>query len=160
MRISIVAVGRLKNGPEQDIVARYVDRAKRVGGQIGLEFSDIREIPESQLPGADGRRDAEATALTRGFPERGRIIALDERGKDTGSVAFAEMLAAWRDDGVGDTLCVIGGPDGLDPELRRRADHVMAFGRATWPHLLARVMLCEQIYRATTILSGHPYHRV
>ena len=98
-------------------------------------------------------------ALTRGLSDRARIIALDERGRDTDSVVFAEMLAGWRDEGVGETLCVIGGPDGLDPDLRRRADHVMAFGRATWPHMLARVMLCEQIYRATTILSGHPYHR-
>lgn len=159
MRIGIVAVGRLKSGPEQDLVARYVDRAKRVGGQIGLEIADIREVPESQLSGVEGRRDAEAKALVRGLSDRSRIIALDERGRDTDSVAFAEMLAGWRDEGVGETLCVLGGPDGLDPDLRRRADHVMAFGRATWPHMLARIMLCEQIYRATTILSGHPYHR-
>lgn len=159
MRIGIVAVGRLKNGPEQDIVVRYLERAKKVGGQIGLDIGEIREIPESQLPGADGRREAEAKALSKGLEDRWRVVALDERGRDTPSVDFAEMLAAWRDDGVSDTLFVIGGPDGLDPALRRRADHVLAFGRATWPHLLVRVLLSEQIYRTTTILSGHPYHR-
>jgi len=160
MRIAIVAIGRLKNGPEQDLGARYRARAKKVGAQMGLDVGGIRDHAESQLPSADGRREAEAKVLSKGLEDRWRVIALDERGRDTGSVEFAELLGAWRDDGVSDTLFVIGGPDGLHPDLRRRADHVLAFGRATWPHMLVRVLLSEQIYRATTILSGHPYHRV
>ncbi|MEW5421577.1 23S rRNA (pseudouridine(1915)-N(3))-methyltransferase RlmH [Amorphus sp. 3PC139-8] len=159
MRVSIAAVGRFKKGPERDIVERYLDRARKMGGNLGLDIGSVREVPEAQSGGVGERRLAEAQALSRGFADRGVIVALDEHGEDIASTAFAELLADLRDDGVPETVFVIGGADGLDPTLRDRARRTLAFGRATWPHLLVRVLLSEQIYRATTILAGHPYHR-
>jgi 23S rRNA (pseudouridine1915-N3)-methyltransferase len=120
---------------------------------------DLREVQERRAAPPGGLVLAEAGLLLQALGESGRIIALDERGDDCSSADFAELLRRWRDDG--ETACgfALGGADGLHPDVRKRADRIIRFGRQTWPHMLARVMLAEQLYRAQQILAGHPYHR-
>ncbi|MSO72543.1 MAG: 23S rRNA (pseudouridine(1915)-N(3))-methyltransferase RlmH [Rhodospirillaceae bacterium] len=151
MNIVVAAVGRAKPGPERDLFASYVARLPwRV---------DLKEIEIKKKIAVDGRRRLEAAALLAAVPEGARIIALDERGKSETSEAFAKRLGRWRDDGVRGMAFLIGGADGLDESLRKRAEATLSFGAATWPHMLVRVLLAEQLYRAHTILTGHPYHR-
>lgn len=151
MNIVVAAVGRAKPGPERDLFASYVARLPwRV---------DLKEIEIKKKIAVDGRRRLEAAALLAAVPEGARIIALDERGKSETSEAFAKRLGRWRDDGVRGVAFLIGGADGLDESLRKRAEATLSFGAATWPHMLVRVLLAEQLYRAHTILTGHPYHR-
>lgn len=157
MRITVAAVGRLKRGPERELAARYVERAQKAGRPLGLAFA-LREVRESRAPDAAGRRRAEADILLAGLPAGAILVALDERGTDLTSRAFAARIAAWRDGGAQDVAIAIGGPDGLDPAVLERADRI-AFGRITLPHQLARIVLAEQLYRAVTVLAGHPYHR-
>jgi 23S rRNA (pseudouridine1915-N3)-methyltransferase len=159
MRIGLFAVGRLKAGPEKDLAARYLDRFAKAGPAIGLEFSRVVEVQESRLPQAEGRKREEAAMLDKALPDGAVLILLDERGKALGSGEFAAMLGRFRDDGKRDLMIAIGGADGLDPDLVARADAQICFGRMTWPHQLVRIMAAEQLYRAVTILSGHPYHR-
>lgn len=159
MRALILAVGRLKKGPETDLVQRYLKRAAQAGRQIGLRDIEIIEIKESRASDAGKRLIEESIALRGLIPERAAIILLDERGESLGSAAFADRLRQWRDGGAPAAVFVIGGPDGLADQLREAAALKLAFGSATWPHQLVRAMLLEQIYRAVTILSGHPYHR-
>ncbi len=151
MRLWIAAVGRLKPGPMQDL---YQDYARRLTWSLTLREVEVRR----PLP-ADERRREEARSLRGALPAGAVLVALDERGSTLGSVAFAQRLAMWRDNGVGDLAFLIGGADGLDPALPETADMVLCFGTMTWPHQLVRVMLAEQIYRAQQILAGHPYHR-
>lgn len=158
MRALILAVGRLKKGPETDLVQRYLKRAAQAGRQIGLRDIEIIEIRESRAADAGKRMIEESIALKSLIPERAAIILLDERGDSLGSAAFADRLRQWRDQGVPAVVFIVGGPDGLAENLRAAALK-LAFGSATWPHQLVRIMLLEQIYRAVTILSGHPYHR-
>jgi 23S rRNA (pseudouridine1915-N3)-methyltransferase len=160
MKIAIHAVGRMKAGPEKDLAARYLDRFAKAGPAVGLEFSGLSEIPESQAARAPDRMREEADRLTGASMGDAVLILLDERGRNLTSQAFAESLAAWRDQGKRASMFAIGGPDGHDPRLREKAGLVWSFGALTWPHQLVRVMLAEQLYRAATILSGHPYHRV
>ncbi len=159
MRLLIAAVGRLKAGPERELLARYVDRANASGKSLSLSPLDIVEIPESLAQGAPKRKSDEAKALLAAIPDKAKLIALDERGKNISSEDFAKRLARLRDDGAACTALVIGGADGLDETLRKKADIVIGYGAATFPHQLVRILLSEQIYRAVTILSGHPYHR-
>ncbi|MBX3520150.1 MAG: 23S rRNA (pseudouridine(1915)-N(3))-methyltransferase RlmH [Xanthobacteraceae bacterium] len=159
MRLLIAAVGRLKAGPERELLARYVERANASGKSLSLAPLDIVEIPESVAQGAPKRKADEAKALLAAVPEKAKIIALDERGKNISSEDFANRLARLRDDGAACTALLIGGADGLDETLRKKADIVIGYGAATFPHQLVRILLAEQIYRAVTILSGHPYHR-
>ena len=159
MRVTLYAVGRLKSGPERDLTARYVDRFKKAGAAIGLDFNRVVELPESRASNAAVRKREEADALTRQLPQDRTLVALDERGKALDSQAFAATLARWRDDGQRDLCIVIGGADGLDPEFLNQADATICFGKMTWPHQLVRIMVAEQLYRAVTILTGHPYHR-
>lgn len=159
MKIGICAVGRMKAGPEKDLAGRYLDRFAKAARPLGLEFAGIHEIVESRSRTADERRRDEAERLRGAFPEGGAVIALDERGSAIGSEDFAARLAALRDGGHRALTVVIGGPDGLDPSIRGQAELVLSFGALTWPHQLVRIMLAEQLYRAATILSGHPYHR-
>ena len=158
MRITIAAVGRLKAGPERELFDRFLERADRAGRQLGLAV-DSREIAESAARQVEARKDAEAKALLGALPATGTVVALDEHGKAIDSRGFAERIAKWRDSGSGHLTFLIGGPDGLGAPALGRADLRLAFGAMTWPHQLVRVMLAEQLYRAVTILSGHPDHR-
>lgn len=158
MRLIVVAVGRLKQGPERDLVGRYCDRAAKAGRSIGCRTLEIVELDESRARDVKERKADEAARLAAAVPEGAAMIVLDESGEQLSSETLAGRIARWRDEGR-DIAFVLGGPDGLDGKVRDKADTVLAFGRATWPHQLARIMLLEQIYRAVTILSGHPYHR-
>ena len=158
MRISIAAIGRMKNGPERELVARYLDRASASGKPLALTGFEVSEINESRAGSAAARKTEEARALRAVLPE-GITVMLDERGKAITSDAFAAQIGRWRDDGRPAIGFVIGGADGIDPEFVRTADLVVSFSPMVWPHQLVRIMLAEQLYRTTTILSGHPYHR-
>jgi 23S rRNA (pseudouridine1915-N3)-methyltransferase len=159
MKLLIAAVGKLKAGPEGDLVARYEDRTAQMGRALALGPLDIREVSESRAKRADDRKREEAAALTELLIPDAPFVALDETGKTLSSVDFSQLLARWRDDGAPWAQFVIGGADGLDAELRERAVMTLSFGRMTLPHQLVRALLAEQIYRAATILAGHPYHR-
>ena len=158
MRVTIAAVGRMKAGPERELVARYLDRATGGGKPLGLIGFDVIELTESRSSSSASRKVEEAKALRAALPD-GIVVALDERGKSIGSEAFANQIGRWRDDGRPAASFVIGGADGLLPEFVSQADLVLSFSPLTWPHQLVRIMLAEQLYRTTTILSGHPYHR-
>ena len=158
MRIVVAAVGRLKRGAEADLAQRYLERAVKSGRGIGLRALDIIEISESRARDAERRMLEESIALANVIPKDAATVLLDPRGEALDSNAFAKRLRGWNDGGH-DVAFVVGGPDGLAPTLSERATLHVAFGALTWPHQLVRVMLLEQIYRAVTILSGHPYHR-
>jgi 23S rRNA (pseudouridine1915-N3)-methyltransferase len=159
MRIVVIAVGRLKQGPERELAERYATRFEESGRKLGFRSLDIREIAESRAREAPARIAEEAAAISAAIPENSVLVALDERGDNIDSSTFARQLGQWRDQAVANTILVIGGADGLSPELRGKAKLRVAFGAATWPHQMVRVMLLEQLYRAATILAGHPYHR-
>ncbi len=158
MRVSIAAIGRMKNGPERELVARYLDRAGASGKPLALTGFDVAEINESRAGSAAARKAEEAKALRAALPE-GVTVMLDERGKAIDSESFAAQIGRWRDDGRPAIGFVIGGADGIDPDFVRSADLAVSFSPMVWPHQLVRIMLAEQLYRTTTILSGHPYHR-
>jgi 23S rRNA (pseudouridine1915-N3)-methyltransferase len=159
MRIVIAAVGRLKQGPERELAGEYCKRAEKVGRAFGLRDIEIVEIRESRAADAERRKVEESIAIANVIPERAVVVILDERGTSLDSVAFAATLREWRAEDRPAVCFVIGGADGLAANLRDRARLKLAFGTATWPHQLVRVMLLEQLYRAGTILAGHPYHR-
>lgn len=154
MRIDIAAVGRLRKGPEAALVSDYLDRFARTGRGLGFPAVGVIEVEDRR----GGGMAAEAELLSRAIPPGAVLVMLDERGEQPGSPDLAARLGAWRD-GARDVCFVIGGADGLDPALRARADWQISFGRMVWPHMLVRVMLAEQLYRAATILAGSPYHR-
>jgi 23S rRNA (pseudouridine1915-N3)-methyltransferase len=160
MRLLVIAIGRLKQGPERELTERYRERFDDIGRKLGFRGLEIHEIPESRARDAAARIAEEAAAISAAIPPKSVLVALDERGDSIDSNSFARNLGRWRDDQIANTIFSIGGADGLSPELRRMAKLRMAFGSATWPHQMVRVMLLEQIYRAATILAGHPYHRV
>lgn len=160
MRIQICAVGRLRSGPERQLLDEYMGRIEAAGRGIGITGISLHEVEEKKALEGRALHAREATLLLAAMPKGASLIALDERGKAEASDVFARRLAAWRDSGVSDLTFMIGGADGFAPSLRERADHLLAFGPMTWPHMMVRVMLAEQIYRAITILAGHPYHRV
>jgi 23S rRNA (pseudouridine1915-N3)-methyltransferase len=157
MKIVLAAVGRLKDGPERVLADRYIERAEQAGRSQSIGPITVVELAESRARQTDQRRREEADDLISGLPPR--YIALDERGRDLDSAAFAESLRRLRDEGEGAIGIVIGGPDGLDASVRDKAFLVVALGRLTWPHQVVRILVAEQLYRAVTILSGHPYHR-
>src|SRR4051794_466088 len=159
MRLVVISIGRLKQGPERELAERYSERFEDIGRKLGFRGLAIHEIPESRARDTATRIAEENAAISAQIPEKSVLIALDERGDSLNSAALAGHLARWRDQGVQDTIFAIGGADGLSPELRRKAALKLAFGAAPWPHQMARVMLLEQLYRAATILAGHPYHR-
>ncbi|KPF98780.1 50S rRNA methyltransferase [Rhodopseudomonas sp. AAP120] len=159
MRLTVIAVGKFKQGPERDLADRYKSRFDDIGRKLGFRGLDIHELGESRARDAAARMAEEASAITALMAEGSILVTLDERGQSLGSAAFAAQLGRWRDASVPGTIFVIGGADGLLPELRRKAKLCLSFGAATWPHQMVRVMLLEQIYRAATILAGHPYHR-
>lgn len=159
MDISIVAIGRMKKGPEAELCARYLDRAAKSGRAHGLAGFGVTELPEARDPRPAGRMASEAAALSTALPAGAALVCLHEGGDDLGSEAFARWLAEGAATGRSSLAFVIGGSDGLDPDFLRRAERRIAFGRMTWPHQIVRILLAEQLYRATTILSHHPYHR-
>lgn len=155
MRLHIVAVGRLRSGPERALVDDWLHRLDRTGRPLGLGPAREHEVDDRK----GGGMGAEAVLIARALPEGARLVALDERGQMLTSPGFAARLADERDRGTADLAFAIGGADGLDPALRARADWALSLGPMVWPHALARAMLAEQLYRAATILAGGPYHR-
>jgi 23S rRNA (pseudouridine1915-N3)-methyltransferase len=159
MRLIVAAIGRLKDGPERELLERYRDRFADLGKRLGLAPVVWHEPSESRAATAIKRCADEGDALLKLSREADRTIALDERGKALTSQAFASLLGKTRDDGTGTLAILIGGPDGLAPAVREAAHVKLSFGAITLPHGLARIVLAEQLYRAATILAGHPYHR-
>jgi len=155
MRLHVCAVGRLRAGPERDLVSDYMLRFDRTGRPLGLGPVTEHEVEDKKNLGMA----AEAVLLERAIPQGALLATLDERGRIVSSPEFAEQLARWRDAGRQDVAFVIGGADGIAPALRDRAEFSLSFGKMVWPHMLVRVMLAEQLYRAATILGGGPYHR-
>lgn len=155
MRVSLCVVGRLRAGPERDLIDDYLTRFDRTGRALGLGSASVIEVEDKK----GGGSAAEAALLRRAIPDGALLVTLDERGKVMTSPEFAHKLAGWRDNSQRDLAFVIGGADGIAPDLRAEADFSLSFGKMVWPHMLARVMLCEQLYRAANILSGGPYHR-
>ncbi|MBW6416400.1 23S rRNA (pseudouridine(1915)-N(3))-methyltransferase RlmH [Celeribacter sp. PS-C1] len=156
MRVQICAVGRLRAGPEAALIDDYTTRFDRTGRALGLGPLTITEVEDKK----GGGMKAEADLLQRALPKGGVIVTMDERGKIVSSPEFSNKLAEWRDAGRSDVAFVIGGADGIDPSLRAQADFSISLGKMVWPHMLARAMLTEQLYRAASILAGSPYHRV
>lgn len=159
MKVAILAVGRAARGEERSLVERYLERARGLGRGIGLGGFSCEEFPESRRRSAADRRVEEGARLLARLGARDRLFVLDEGGRGLSSRAFAERLAACRDDGAPALALAIGGPDGHGDDVRARADLVWSLGAHTMAHLLVRAVLAEQLYRATTILAGHPYHR-
>jgi 23S rRNA (pseudouridine1915-N3)-methyltransferase len=158
MRVTIVAIGRQKSGPDRELAERYRKRAADAGRQLGIRAIEIVEIKESRARERDKRVLEESIAIATVIPDDTVVVALDERGANLDSASFAGQVQAWRNSGR-NVVFVVGGADGLSVEMKQRATLTLAFGIATWPHQLARIMLLEQLYRAVTILTGHPYHR-
>lgn len=156
MRVHICAVGRLRGGPEKALIDDYQTRFDRTGRGLGLGPLSIAEVEDRK----GGGMPAEAALLEKAVPKGALICVLDERGKVMTSPDFADRLGGWRDAGRSDVAFIIGGADGVDPALRAQADASLSFGKMVWPHMMVRVMLTEQLYRAASILSGGPYHRV
>jgi 23S rRNA (pseudouridine1915-N3)-methyltransferase len=159
MRVVITAIGRLKRGPESDLAERYRKRAEQTGRQFGLRAVEIVEIRESRADDAGKRMLEESIALANVVPQGAAVALLEAGGDNLDSAGLAGQLAKWRRQDLPAAVFMIGGPDGLAANLRDKAELRIAFGSATWPHQLVRVMLLEQLYRAATILTGHPYHR-
>jgi 23S rRNA (pseudouridine1915-N3)-methyltransferase len=166
MDVTIAAVGQLKAGPERELCARYLERAEKTGRASGFHRFLVSEVPESRAARAadrmadEAQRLKERIGLKEGAGRQDRLICLDERGAAWTSKRFAGWLREQADGGgAGTVIVAIGGADGLDPELAAGADAVISLGRMTWPHQVVRVLVAEQLYRAMTILAGHPYHR-
>lgn len=155
MKIAICAVGRLRKGPEKDLIDDYLLRFTRSGRPLGLDAVNLIEVEDRKNAGMK----AEAQLLDKACPQGFIRVALDERGRTPDSPEFAGLIGNWRDAGRPGVAFLIGGADGLDPALRDGCDMSISFGRMVWPHMLVRVMLSEQIYRAASILAGSPYHR-
>lgn len=159
MRLIIAAIGRLKAGAEQELVARYLDRIAKSGKAVGVTKIEIIELPESRASSPDERKSQEASALLARLPEGSVMTCFDEHGKSPSSNQFAKSLKAALETGAPAVAFILGGPDGLSSELRKKAHQNISFGAMTMPHQLARVLATEQVYRAITILTNHPYHR-
>lgn len=155
MRVHICAVGRLRAGPERDLIADYTQRFDRTGRALALGPLVVTEVEDKKNAGMA----AEGALLARVVPVGAVLVTLDERGRGLNSPELAAMIAGWRDGGRQDLAFVIGGADGIDPGLRAHAEASVSFGAMVWPHMLVRVMLAEQLYRAASILAGLPYHR-
>lgn len=154
MRVSLCVVGRLRGGPERELLDDYLVRFDRTGRALGLGPINVIEVEAKK-----GGMEAEADLLRKAIPKGALLVTLDERGKLMASPEFAKKMAGWRDNSQRDLAFVIGGADGIAPSLRAEADFSLSFGKMVWPHMLVRVMLSEQLYRAASILSNGPYHR-
>jgi 23S rRNA (pseudouridine1915-N3)-methyltransferase len=159
MRLWIYAIGHMRGTPEGTLCDEFLDRAKKLGRNMGFSAVTLEELAVSKQRNVQARMKEEAERLAARLPEGAHIVLLDARGKGMTSEDFAEMLGSLREVGTKDLAFVVGGPDGLSPLPGKKAGGSLAFGPQTWPHLLARALLSEQLYRAFTILAGHPYHR-
>jgi 23S rRNA (pseudouridine1915-N3)-methyltransferase len=159
VRLLILAVGHARSTSEGALCDDFLERAAKMGRNMGFTAIALEEISVSKAREVKSRMAEEAERLAARVPEGAHVILLDARGKGMTSEDFAETLGALRDAGTRDMAFVIGGPDGLAPLPGIRAGRSLAFGPQTWPHLMVRAMLSEQVYRALTILAGHPYHR-
>ena len=159
MRFFLSCIGRMKAGAEKDLFDRYLDRARKTGRSLGITSVSATEFPESRAQRAEDRKAEEARQLLQSVQDGAKLIALDERGRSLSSTEFSTKLDTWKLDGVPDVVFAIGGADGHGAELLQKADLNLSLGAMTWPHQIARILLAEQIYRAMTIQSGHPYHR-
>jgi len=151
MRITLLAVGRMKAGAAQDLYELYAARLRWP--------LTVKEVEERRSLPPEALKQQEGALLLAALPRGARVVALDEGGKEMSSRDFAGLLGRWQDEGVGETAFVIGGADGLSAEVRQAADVILSLGRMTWPHMLVRGLLAEQLFRAESILAGHPYHR-
>jgi 23S rRNA (pseudouridine1915-N3)-methyltransferase len=151
MRVTIAAIGKFKPSPEKDIFTSYI---KRIPWQVELKELEARKALQGNQ-----QKEAEAALLIAAIPKNSRIIALDERGKSISSAELAGLISSWQVEGWGSAAFIIGGADGLADSVRQKADFTLSFGKLTWPHMLVRAMLAEQVYRAYSIISNHPYHR-
>lgn len=151
MRLHVIAVGRLKSGPHEALARHY---GERITWPLEIrEVEEKRPLPPGEL------REREGALLLGAAPRSATLVALDAGGQALSSEAFAARIARWRESGIADLAFLIGGADGLADAVRQKAHLVLSLGAMTWPHLLARGMLLEQLYRAQQILAGHPYHR-
>lgn len=155
MRITLAAVGRAKAGPARELYEHYAARLR--AGPLGPIA--LKEVEERRPLGGAELKRREAELLLGAVPEGARLIALDERGEALSSADFARILGRWRDEGVQNLAFAVGGAEGLDDAVRRAAALVLSLGPMTWPHMMVRALLAEQLYRAQCILAGHPYHR-
>lgn len=151
MRTHLIAVGRMKPGPERELYAHYTARLNPAPEM--REVEEKRNLPPAKLKVREGE------LLLAAIPDGAHVVAMDEKGRQLGSQAFAKKLGGWRDEGIRDVAFVIGGADGLDQAVLKRANLVLSLSDMTWPHMLVRGLLAEQLYRAHAILTGHPYHR-
>lgn len=159
MKIGIAAIGRLKNGPERELFGRYSKRAEASGRQVSLGPFPLIELNESKAGNVQLRQQQEGEAILNKIPDQASLIILDEKGKNLTSRAFSKKLIDFRDWGRDSIYFIIGGPDGLSDEIKNKAELSISFGAMTLPHGIVRILLAEQLYRAITIASGHPYHR-
>ncbi len=149
MRFLVVAVGRARAGPELALWQEFSGRLT----------TPVRLVEVESKKAGPGLKDREAELLLKAVPDAAALVALDERGKSLSSEAFSKTLAKWRDEGTSDVAFVIGGADGLADSVRARTRLLLSLGAMTWPHMLVRGLLAEQLYRAERIWAGHPYHR-
>jgi 23S rRNA (pseudouridine1915-N3)-methyltransferase len=159
VRLKILSIGKLSKGPEMDLWERYFERAKPLLRDVGFTHLDVQVWGESRKPTAQARKAEEALLLLDACKDGSYVFVLDERGVSLRSEAFAQTLQKLAVSGEREAVFIIGGPDGLHDDVLARARVTLSFGAATWPHQMVKMMLMEQIYRALTILSGHPYHR-
>ena len=159
MRLTLAAIGKLKAGPDRELFERYWQRLQVAGRSVGITSIKCIELPESRSANAPERKADEAARLLQAIGERAYVIALDERGKPQDSAAFAKHVQHVAVAGRTELALLVGGPDGHAASLRDNADFVLTLGLLTLPHGLARIVIAEQLYRTTTILTGHPYHR-
>lgn len=159
MRLAILAVGRMKAGPERELYDRYADRISKTGKALHFMGPDLHEIIESRAQEFQKRKSEEANQLIQAGGDGTRIIVLDEYGKDLSSQEFSQVLKNEQEMGTAKLAFAIGGPDGHGEEIKNASVRKIRLGSMTWPHQVARILLVEQIYRGITILSGHPYHR-
>ncbi|MAK61657.1 MAG: 23S rRNA (pseudouridine(1915)-N(3))-methyltransferase RlmH [Ponticaulis sp.] len=153
MRITLLTIGKIKKGPERDLVDDYLSRARKLGRQLG-----VRDVQEVELE-AGGRQADECAALLEKIPAGATILLLDERGQNWTSTAFSDHLEKLKDQGCPDLVFMIGGADGFTDEVKTQYRDKICFGSMTWPHKLVRVLAAEQIYRALSLMAGTPYHR-
>ncbi len=159
MRILIAAIGKKRSGPEAALVDDYLDRARGFGRRIGISDLSLQEFDALKALSGEALKKREGELLLAATPDGAPLLALDERGENLSSEKLAALLQRARDDGAGAVVFAIGGADGHGEVMREKATKLISFGAATWPHMLVRAMLAEQLYRSMTILSGHPYHR-